>query len=193
MNNDTNNTNNIENTSTNNTSNTVAPTIVYKKVRNNATVFLLLVIACLFGACYYFNKEKNDTINYYKNIYSPINTKEEVKLEVNSTLVLSLYNRVSTSVLEDIANPNFDDNLKRYLAYRNLSTDVIYSSNCNLFNVGSMKYFTCNDKSYVPNAFKEESSENDFVLNNYEIAELFGQEENKNNSKDEKEKDKDKE
>lgn len=48
-------------------------------------------------------------------------------------------------------------------------------------------------KQFQQDAFKEESSENDFVLNNDEIAELFGQEENKNNSKDEKEKDKDKE
>ena len=42
-------------------------------------------------------------------------------------------------------------------------------------------------KQFQQDVFKEENSENDFVLNNDEIAELFGQDENKNNSQKEKE------
>ena len=175
MNNNTNNTNIVNNTNTvtntvaNNATNQVAPVIVYKKVRSGATIFLLLVIACLFGACYFFNKEKNDTINYYKNVHSPINTSEEKKLEVDSTLVQMLYNRVKTTALEDIANPEFDDNLKRYLAYRNLGTDDFYHSTCNLFKSGNIKYFDCDDKDFVPYAFKEES-----LMLKYK--EIFGEE-----------------
>lgn len=161
----------VDNTSNNTSSNTntVAPVIVYKKVSNKATIFLLLVIICLFGACYYFNKEKNDTINYYKNEYSPINSKEEVKLDVDSVLVQSLYNKIKTDVLEDVANPNFDDNLKRYLSYRNLTTDDIYASNCNLFKTSEMRFFKCDDKTFTPNAFKEET-----LIRKYK--EIFGEE-----------------
>ena len=165
-----NNTDNGNNTlQTNNTNAQVAPTIVYKKVKNNATVFLLLVILCLGGACYYFNKEKNDTIYYYKNLYSPINSSEEKKLDNDSAIVLNLYNRVKTSGMEDVANPNFDDNLKRYLAYRNLTTNDIYPSNCNLFKTSDLKFFDCDDKTYIPNAFNEES-----LLLKY--IEIFGDE-----------------
>jgi hypothetical protein len=123
----------------------------------------------LFGACYFFNKEKNDTIYYYENVYSPINTSEEKKLEVDSTLVQMLYNRVKTSALEDLANPEFDDNLKRYLAYRNLATDQFYHSTCNLFKSGNIKYFDCNDKDFIPYAFKQES----LIL---KYKEIFGEE-----------------
>ena len=163
-NNNSDNTNNVEQTNTQ-----VAPTIVYKKVNNNATGFLLLVILCLGGACYFFNKQKNDTISYYKNEYSPINAGEEIKLEVDSALVLNLYNKVSTTVLEDIANPEFDTTLKRYLSYRNLATNEIYSSNCNLFKTSGLKFYKCDDEEIVPKAFKEES----LIL---KYKELFGDE-----------------
>ena len=43
-------------------------------------------------------------------------------------------------------------------------------------------------KQFQQDVFKEESSENDFVLNNDEIAELFGTEEKNNNSQNEKDK-----
>lgn len=152
-----------------NTNTQVAPTIVYKKVKNNATGFLLLVILCLGGACYFFNKQKNDTISYYKNVYSPINAGEEVKLDIDSALVLNLYNKVSTTVLEDMANPEFDDVLKRYLAYRNLATNEIYPSNCNLFKTSALKFYECDDKTYIPKAFKADS-----LMLKYK--ELFGEE-----------------
>ena len=169
MNNSENTNNTVQTNTTNSTNNQVAPTIVYKKVKNNATGFLLLVILCLGGACYFFNKQKNDTINYYKNAYSPITSGEEIKLDVDSALVLNLYNKVSTTVLEDIANPEFDDTLKRYLSYRNLATNEIYSSNCNLFKTSGLKFYNCNDEEFVPKAFKEES----LIL---KYKELFGEE-----------------
>ena len=161
--------NTSQTTNTTNNTNNGNSVIVYKKVSNKATIFLLLVIVCLFGACYYFNKEKNDTINYYKNAYSPINSSEEKKLELDSTIVLTLYNRVKTTVLEDIANPNIDDNMKRYLSYRNMSSDVLYSSNCNLFKTSSIKNFVCNDKNDTPVAFGED----DLIL---KYKEIFGEE-----------------
>ena len=164
MNNNSENSNNVVQTNTQ-----VAPTIVYKKVKNNATGFLLLVILCLGGACYFFNKQKEDTINYYKNAYSPINSGEKVNLEVDSALVLNLYNKVSTTVLEDIANPEFDNTLKRYLSYRNLATNEIYPSNCNLFKTSGLKFFKCDDETFSPKAFKEDS----LIL---KYKELFGDE-----------------
>lgn len=169
MNNDTNNTNNVNNTNNTVSNNQVAPVIVYKKVRSAGTIFLLLVIACLFGACYLFKQETDNTLNYYQNEYSPVEEGEEKQLDLDSTLVQMLYNRVKTTALEDLANPEFDDNLKRYLAYRNLSTDEFYHSTCNLFKSSNIKFFDCDDKEFVPNAFKQES-----LMIKYK--EIFGEE-----------------
>lgn len=131
--------------------------IVVQKVRNKATPLLLLVILLFGGAAYYMYNENNKLVNYYTNEYSPIASKKEVELELDDPLVKQLYNSVKTTAAEDYANPKFDNNLKRYLAYRFLSNkNLNYQSNCNKFDSNKMIYYTCDDNEYTPVSFKVE-------------------------------------
>ena len=125
------------------------PSIVYKKVSNKATPLLLIVILLLAGACFYWYKTDASRRDYYENHYSPINSGDTIELELDSPLVTQLYTMVRTTATEDFGNPNFDNNLKRYLAYRNLSHNSFYESNCNLFD-NSMVNFACfEDDSFI--------------------------------------------
>ena len=131
------------------------PSIVYQKVSNKATPLLLIVILLLGGACYYWYNTDITRKAYYEHHYSPINSGDTVELGLDSTLVIQLYNMAKTTATEDFGNPNFDNNLKRYLAYRNLSHNSFYESNCNLFD-NSMANFDCvEDDSFRPDAFKD--------------------------------------
>ena len=131
------------------------PSIVYQKVSNKATPLLLIIILLLGGACYYWYKTDITRKAYCEHHYSPINSGDTVELELDSTLVVQLYNMVKTTAIEDFGNPNFDNNLKRYLAFRNLSHNSFYESNCNLFD-NSMANFDCvEDDSFRPDAFKD--------------------------------------
>ena len=102
---------------------------------------------------------------------------EEVKLDLNSTLVKDLYNKVYTNIREDIAQFNLTDELKLYLAFKQIPSDKFYDSNCNLFDQTSMKLYSCTTGGdFVPKAFKEESLQ-------LEVKKLFGEKvtlENKN-------------
>ena len=74
--------------------------------------------------------------------------------------------------------------IKFYISFRNdfkSLQEALFKLN-KKFDLLEIKF-----KQFQQDAFKEENSENDFVLNNDEIAELFGQDENKNNSQKEKE------
>lgn len=129
--------------------------VVVQKVKNKATPILLLVILLFGGAAYMQYTQNQKLVNYYKNEYSPINSKSEKKLNLDSSLVKSLYNMVKTTGDEDYANPEFDNNLKRYLAYRNMPINNINTnSNCNQFDDTKMYYYICNDNDYTPAAFK---------------------------------------
>lgn len=135
-------------------------TIVYQKVSNKATPLLLIVIMLLAGACYYWYQTDINRKNYYEHNYSPINSGDTIELGLDSTLVTQLYSMVKTSATEDYGNPNFDNNLKIYLAFRNLSHSAFYESNCNLFD-NSMVNFACfEDDSFRPDAFKDTSLSN---------------------------------
>ena len=143
-----------------------------KKKKFNLSLILIVIILGLIGYIYFMNTNYNQTINNIKYNCTPIPNGKETKLDVNSTLVKELYSRVQTTIKEDIANPNFDDNLKLYLAYRQIKEKDKYDSNCNSFNNNSMEPFTCEvSTKFVPKAFKEET-----II--HEIKKLFGDQTN---------------
>ena len=82
--------------------------------------------------------------------------------------IQDLYSKVVTTVKEDLANQNLDDEMRRYLAFRQINTNMFYDSNCNLFDQNKIFNYTCNQKSFKPNAFKEEALQ-------LEIKKLFGE------------------
>ena len=120
--------------------------------------FLLLIIILLGGYTYMITVgHKKEVLNIVENC-SPVNTTEEIKLDLNSTLVKDLYRKVETSIREDLAQPEFNDNMKIYLAYRQILERDKYDSNCNLFSNTIMEPFRCVDTpENKPKAFKEET------------------------------------
>ena len=71
---------------------------------------------------------------------------------------MDLYNKVETNIREDLAHHDFDENLKRYLAFRQMPTKDFYDSNCNYFNDAAMQLYTCpTAKDFHPLAIKVES------------------------------------
>ena len=129
--------------------------VVVQKVKNKAVPFLLLVILLFGGAAYLQYTENQKLINYYKYEFSPITSTKETKLDINSPLVQQLYSNVRTTGNEDYANYQFNDDLKRYLAYRFLSNkNLNYKSNCNGFDPNKTIYYSCNDNEFNPISFK---------------------------------------
>ena len=143
-----------------------------KKKKLNITPILLLIIVFLIFYIVYTNNNTQKQIANIKYNCTPISSKKEAKLDVNSTLVKDLYSKVKTGIREDIANPNFDDSMKLYLAYRQIKEQDKYDTNCNSFNVTSMEPYVCEvSTKFVPKGFKEEVLE-------LEIKKLFGEESN---------------
>lgn len=137
--------------------------------RISLTPLFLIIIIGLIGGIIYINNDKTSIINEIKNQNIVINTQDKrVDIDKNSTLIQDLYTKVSTTVREDIANPNLDDEMKRYLAYRQINSNMIYESNCNLFNQNKIYNYTCNQKEFIPNAFKEETLQ-------LELKKIFGE------------------
>ena len=142
-----------------------------KKKINLTPILILIVIFLLFYVIYSNNNNQKQIANMKYNC-TPITTKEETKLDVNSTLVQDLYSKVKTNIREDMANPNFDDKMKIYLAYRQIKETDKYDSNCNLFSVTSMEPYKCEESTnFMPKAFKEET----LLL---EMKKLYGEETN---------------
>ena len=134
------------------------PVPVKQKKKFNLSLILIVIIFLLVGYIVFMNNNYTQTINNIRYNCTPIKEGKETKLDLNSTLVKDLYSRVQTNIKEDIANPNFDDNLKLYLAYRQIKEKDKYDSNCNSFNVNSMEPYTCEVSSkFTPKAFKEET------------------------------------
>ena len=135
------------------------------KVKKKFSLSLLLFIVLVGVSAYaYFsiNNYKNELESVRYNC-SPVRREEEVELDVNSTLVNELYAKVKTNSREDLGNPYFDDNLKLYLAYRQILDYEKYNSNCNLFNNTAMENYSCvSNKTFVPNAFKPEVLEREY-------------------------------
>lgn len=130
-------------------------------------IFLLIVIIIGMGTYIYMDYQKDQARGECSPLVASDNSLR--KLDLNSSIVQELYNKVKTTVREDLAHNTFDDTLKLYLAFRQIPNSEIYESNCNLFNENSMSNFTCsNATNFVPLAFSEETLQE-------EVRKLFGE------------------
>lgn len=118
--------------------------------------FIILILIAYIGYSYLTNKNLIENLTY--NCTPISSASEEKKLDINSTLVKSLYEKVETNIREDVAQPEWNDTMKMYLAYRQITDDKKYESNCNLFNQSSMDSYTCSG-NFIPLAFKQEELE----------------------------------
>ena len=142
---------------------------VAQKRRLSLTPLFLIIIVALIGYIVYTRNNATNLINQYRYSNIVTNTNgEKVELDKKSTLVQDLYTKVATTVREDLANPNLDDEMKRYLAFRQINSNMIYESQCNLFNQNKIYSYTCDDKTFKPNAFKEETLD-------LELKKIFGE------------------
>ena len=139
-----------------------------KKKISSIIILLLFIIVLLSIYIYYLIKNNENSLINNNFMSSPVsNNKKGTILDNNSTLVKDLYSKVSTNIKEDLANPLFDEKLKRYLAYRQIPISSIRSSTCNGFSNSKMDNFSCNDNEFSPKAFKKEKLE-------LEYKKLFG-------------------
>lgn len=129
-----------------------------KKKISLAPIFLLIIIGLAVYIFYSSNNYKNQIENLNYNCTPITASKEEVKLDLNSTIVKNLYSKVATTIREDLAQPEFNDNMRLYLAYRQILETEKYDSNCNLFDKLKMEPYTCEvTPNFRPKAFKEET------------------------------------
>lgn len=122
------------------------------------TILLLLVIAGLCFYIYYNYRFHEKEIARLKYECTPVSTLGETKeLDLNSTIVQDLYSKVKTNIREDLANFELNDEMKLYLAYRQIPANKIYDSNCNYFSDTKMPPYTCKETAeFTPKAFKQE-------------------------------------
>lgn len=125
----------------------------------NLIPLLLLIIVGLAAYVFYSSNNYKSQIENLNYNCTPITaSKEEIKLDLNSTIVKDLYNKVKTNIREDLAQPEFNDNMRLYLAYRQILETDKYDSNCNLFDNLKMEPYTCEvTPTFRPKAFKEET------------------------------------
>lgn len=152
---------------TNNTSQNVE---IKKKRGHGFTLFLLFIIICLGGFCFFLHKNYQNYIQQLKFNCTPVSSYDEDKeLELDSTLVQSLYKKVLTTIKEDYAQPEWNDTMKLYLAYRQILDKDKYDSNCNMFDDSKMEPYVCQESNeFTPKAFKSSS----LIL---EYKKLFGE------------------
>lgn len=146
-----------------------APVAPPPKKSHKAGVFIFLLLLIIGGLGYYIYQDYEKDLA--KGECSPLVASDDTlrDLDINSSVVQELYDKVKTNIREDVAYHNFDDTFKLYLAYRQIPTSDIYESNCNLFNEGTMSNFTCaSATSFTPTAFKEETLAR-------EVRKLFGE------------------
>ena len=142
-----------------------------RKKRKISVIFILIIIIILLGGALFFVKTTSDrTIDELRYTCSPLEeSKGETNLDVNSTLVQSLYSKVVTSVREDLAQPKWNDTMKIYLAYRQIPEYDIFETNCNGFDKLKMEPYTCEKSStFTPKGFKRSTLE-------LKWKELFGE------------------
>lgn len=143
--------------------------VIYLFPKKVFDVFSLLVVALLmFYIAYLYLDYKN---RLDETIYSctPVDIGNEKTLDINSTLVQDLYKKVKTTILEDYAQPEWDNTMRLYLAYRQLHENDFYESKCTLFKNDAMEPYKCDVNGFTPRAFKVSS----LVL---EWKKLFGEE-----------------
>ena len=148
-------------------------TTVKKQKKNKGVKFLLFVIVLLIGALFFFWKYHQQQMNFMKEKCTPVSTSSDAKkLDLNSTIVRDLYSKVYTNIKEDLGQSELNDELKLYLAYRQIPTGSFYDSNCNLFTIAGIEPFVCEESaSFTPKAFKKD------VLQ-LEVKKLFGEDTN---------------
>lgn len=151
---------------TNVTNNVVEP----KKKKNRLLPLLFLIIIGLGGYIYYMNQNYTNQINQLNYNCTPISsTKKEVELDVDSVLVKGLYKKVETNIREDLAQPEFNDNMRIYLAYRQILEKDKYDTNCQGFSLSTMEPYICDvSDDFVPKGFHE-----DILIQ--KIKELYGE------------------
>lgn len=143
------------------------------KKKKSAVPLLLIIILGLIAYAAYSTKTYTTRIDSLTYNCTPVtSSKEDVELDLNSTLVQDLYSKVATNIREDLAQPEFNDNMKLYLAYRQISDEDKYESNCNLFDKIAMEPYTCEESTkFKPRAFKQEKL-------TLELKKLFGEKNN---------------
>lgn len=151
-----------------------APQPEVKVVKKSSALAPFLFLAVLvLGFYIYYSQSTHQKIIASLNASCsfPNVEKETTSLKIDSSLVQNLYHKVKTNIREDIANPELDNSMKLYLAYRLVSdSDKIDTDNCNLFNPQGMEPFICEVSSrFVPKTIDEN-------IMKLKISELFGEE-----------------
>lgn len=128
-----------------------------KKSKSGIVIILLFIIILgLAGGCYYFYDKNNQTIDYYKNYYSPVTADEMTKLDLDSTIVKDLYATFGTTVEEDFFAKDYSSNtMKLYIALKNVNVRDYLNSNCNMYDNTKLQHFTCSG-SFTPKAIDED-------------------------------------
>ena len=141
-----------------------------KKNKNSLLPILLIVIAFLGIYIFYSsNSHKNQIAQLTYNCTPVTSSEKDIELDLESNLVKDLYSKVYTNMREDYASNDFNDEMKLYLAYRQIPNYELYPSNCNLFSSTAMEPFKCDPNSTeVSYAFKVETLQR-------EIKKLFGE------------------
>lgn len=121
------------------------------------SVFTLLVIALLLFYSAYLYLDYNNKLNEVIYSCTPTDISSEKSIDINSSLVQDLYKKVKTNILEDYSQPEWDDTMRLYLAYRQLHVNDFYDSNCTLFRNEVMEPYKCEVKDFTPRAFKVSS------------------------------------
>lgn len=138
-----------------------------KRKSHKGLILLLFLLVVGMGAYIYLDYRGDMERGECSPLVASDNTLRE--LDINSSIVKELYDKVKTNIREDVAYNTFDDKLKLYLAFRQIPHSDFYESNCNMFNESSMSNFTCSSASnFTPLAFKEETLER-------EVKKLFGE------------------
>ena len=144
-----------------------------KKPKNKLASFLLFIVVLLGAACgglWFYHQQQ---MNLMRVKCTPVSTSGEAKeLDLNSTIVKDLYGKVSTTIREDLAETELNDQMRLYLAFRQIANSDLYESNCNKFSSISMEPFKCEvTATFTPKAFKED-------IIQVELKKLFGDDTN---------------
>lgn len=131
------------------------------KQKSKLTPILFILLLLLGAYTLYSNLDNKKIIENLTYNCTPISSKnEDSSLDINSTLVKDLYSKVYTTVREDVAQPEWNDTMRIYLAYRQITENKKYDSNCNLFNQNAMPSYSCEvTTDFVPKAFKQSDLE----------------------------------
>lgn len=150
----------------------VTPPVVenQKKKKSKFPLFLILIILLLIGYIVFLMNTHKEEIARLNDECTPVSTAKDAKeLELDSTIVVDLYSKVKTSLREDLAEMELSDQMKLYLAFRQIPASKFYESNCNLFSDTSMEPYKCvTTATKFPLAFKEEDLQ-------IEVKKLFGE------------------